>query len=41
MSPTVVNGSRSYRSFPRVSGDEPYGQETTIGIGAFSPRERG
>ena len=28
-------------SFPRVSGDEPYGQETTVGIGAFSPRERG
>ena len=27
--------------FPRVSGDEPYGQETTVGIGAFSPRERG
>ena len=28
-------------SFPRVSGDEPLGTTAAVGVGAFSPRERG
>ena len=27
--------------FPRVSGDEPLGTTAAVGVGAFSPRERG
>ena len=41
MSPSLARHLDALMGFPRVSGDEPYGQETTIGIGAFSPRERG
>ena len=28
-------------SFPRVSGDEPYADDTVYELSEFSPRERG
>ena len=33
--------SRVGRSFPRVSGDEPMRVVPFVGVGMFSPRERG
>ena len=36
--PAVGHG---LESFPRVSGDEPYGEMSDTDMASFSPRERG
>ena len=41
MSPAGPGNGRGNRSFPRVSGDEPYGWMEKINLGVFSLRERG
>ena len=41
MSPWLVRALRSAKSFPRVSGDEPFRFKNAISAAVFSPRERG
>ena len=41
MSRRVYMGEFTPARFPRVSGDEPLGTTAAVGVGAFSPRERG
>ena len=41
MSPALQAGFLTVDGFPRVSGDEPLGTTAAVGVGAFSPRERG
>ena len=41
MSRIAVQGQRSDRRFPRVSGDEPPLATAVRQYGEFSPRERG
>ena len=35
------HNGRQKQGFPRVSGDEPYGEMSDTDMAAFSPRERG
>ena len=41
MSPSADQPNPRGRSFPRVSGDEPYTALELYGYNLFSPRERG
>ena len=41
MSPRLNLTNNQYRSFPRVSGDEPRDHIRHLVIHGFSPRERG
>ena len=41
MSPSERTSTSSRGSFPRVSGDEPWGREKAKAEALFSPRERG
>ena len=41
MSPSRTPHDGPPLRFPRVSGDEPLGTTAAVGVGAFSPRERG
>ena len=41
MSPHRLAGDRIPRRFPRVSGDEPEGENKQLKNQLFSPRERG
>ena len=41
MSPRLNLTNNQYRSFPRVSGDEPAGKQAVTTLATFSPRERG
>ena len=41
MSPRLNLTNNQYRSFPRVSGDEPWLSFLGFGAFLFSPRERG
>ena len=41
MSPTPPPTNHDIKRFPRVSGDEPYGEMSDTDMAAFSPRERG
>ena len=41
MSRVIGGAFENAKRFPRVSGDEPLGTTAAVGVGAFSPRERG
>ena len=41
MSPMAIEATITGNRFPRVSGDEPVGEDLPVQVVQFSPRERG